>query len=115
MISGDEPIVVATVTVVFDPAGTEGPTPDQLAAALSADESVSAVRVGPFGAPSVYRVDVPAAAPEHHDAHALSPVERVGDDLGVTFTVASVLRGARNPDAVDPSPDDARSTGPTGR
>lgn len=105
MYPGDEPIVVATVTVAFDDPGAHGPTPDELAAALIADERVSTVRVGPFGAPSVYRVDVPAADREHHEARALSPVERVADELGVRFAVASVVEGARNPDAVDPLPD----------
>lgn len=111
MISGDEPIVVATVTVVFDSAGADGPSPDELAAALIADERVSTVRVGRFGAPSVYRVDVPAEQPEYHEARALSPVERVADEHGVAFTVASIVEGARNPDAVDPLPDDDERSG----
>lgn len=116
MYPGDEPIVVATVTVAFDDPGAHGPTPDELAAALIADERVSTVRVGRFGAPSVYRVDVPAEQPEHHEARALSPVERVADELGVRFAVASIVEGARNPDAVDPLPDpDGSSGGSPGR
>ncbi len=67
MYPGDEAVVVATVTVVFDPA-TDATTPHEIATALIADERVSTVRVGDFGAPSVYRVDVPAGDPERHDA-----------------------------------------------
>ncbi|MFA4929043.1 MAG: hypothetical protein WC558_11040 [Patulibacter sp.] len=111
MIPGDEPVVVATVTVVFEPVGAGGATPNELAAALIADERVSTVRVGAFGAPSVYRVDVPDEGPEHHEARALSPVERVADELGVTFSVASILDGAENPDAVDPLPDPDGASG----
>ncbi len=117
MIPGDESIVVATVTVVFAPPGEDGPKPDELAAALIADERVSTVRIGGFGAASVYRVDVPAEQPEHHEARALSPVERVADDLGATFSVTSIVEGARNPDGFDPWPDetDERSGGALGR
>lgn len=104
MYPGDEAIVVATVTVVFDPADADA-TPHEIATALIADERVSTVRVGAYGAPSVYRVDVPDADPERHDERALSPVERVADELGLTFAVASIVDGARNPDAVDPLPD----------
>jgi hypothetical protein len=104
MYPGDEAVVVATVTVVFEPVAADAATPQQIASALIADERVSTVRIGAFGAPSVYRVDVPVEGPERHEERALSPVDRVADELGVRFAVASVVEGARNPDAVDPVP-----------
>lgn len=111
MYPGDEPVVVATVTVVFDPRATAA-TPHEIATALIADERVSTVRVGDHGAPSVYRVDVPDTDPERHEERALSPVERVADELGLRFTVASIVDGARNPDAVDPLPGADGTVGP---
>ncbi|MBF6618938.1 MAG: hypothetical protein ITG02_01745 [Patulibacter sp.] len=105
MYPGDEPVAVATVTVVFDAADADGATPHEIATRLIADERVSTVRVGAFGAPTVYRVDVPTDAPEHHEARALSPVEHAADELGLRFAVASIVDGAQNPDAVDPLPD----------
>lgn len=104
MYPGDEPVAVATVTVVFESAHADGATPHEIATQLIGDERVSTVRVGAFGAPTVYRVDVPTDAPEHHEARALSPAERVADELGLRFAVASIADGARNPDAVDPLP-----------
>lgn len=104
MYPGDEAVVVATVTVVFEPVAADAATPQQLASALIADERVSTVRVGAHGAPSVYRVDVPGEDPARHEERALSPAERVSDDLGLTFAVASIVDGARNADAVDPVP-----------
>ena len=104
MYPGDEAVVVTTVTVVFAPVAADAATPQEIASALIADERVTTVRVGAYGAPSVYRVDVPAEGPERHRERALSPVERVADELGVSFAVASVAEGARNPDAVDPVP-----------
>lgn len=115
MYPGDEAVVVATVTVVLEPVAANAATPQQIASALIADERVSTVRVGGYGAPTVYRVDVPAEGPEHHEQRALSPVERVADELGLRFAVASIVEGARNPDAADPVPGPDAPPGGPGR
>jgi hypothetical protein len=104
MYPGDEAVVVATVTVVFDAVDAGGAAPHEIAARLIADERVSTVRVGAFGAPSVYRVDVPAGDRDLWELRALSPAERVADELGVTIEASSVVEGAHNPDAVDRIP-----------
>ena len=86
----DAHVLVASATVVFAPANGAAASPEDVAAALLAQEEVSTVRISAHGEASAFRVDVGAADHEAATDHAGELAHRVAHDLGLGADVVSV-------------------------
>lgn len=84
------PLLIATVTAVFDADATGGGSADDVATALLAHEEVCTVRIGAHGARSVYRVDVAGPADERTADRVAEVARDVASELGLTVQVDAV-------------------------
>jgi hypothetical protein len=86
----DQPVLVATVTVVFDARAGEGAAPEQIAESLLSHDEVTTVRIGAHGRASGYRVDVAGDSYEAAVERARGIAGAVACRLDVEADVLSV-------------------------
>lgn len=86
-----EPVLVATVTVVFGATGAAaGPSPARVAEELLAHDHVTTVRIGAHGRPSGFRVDVEGDDHAAAAAWAAGIAPDVATRLGLDAEVLAV-------------------------